>query len=109
MIFQPSAVNRVHLSIESEVSSITKNKILGSRVDSVSYTQVVQQVITWAQHHESRYVCTANVHMFMEAYDSLEFQNVVNAADLVTPDGMPLVWSYTAWAIRSKDAFMGLN
>jgi N-acetylglucosaminyldiphosphoundecaprenol N-acetyl-beta-D-mannosaminyltransferase len=42
--------------------------------------------------HESRYVCVANVHMLMEAYDSPEFQNVVNAADLVTPDGMPLVW-----------------
>jgi N-acetylglucosaminyldiphosphoundecaprenol N-acetyl-beta-D-mannosaminyltransferase len=69
-----------------------KNKILGSRVDPVSYARAVQQVITWAQHHESRYVCVANVHTLMEAYDSPEFQNVVNAADLVTPDGMPLVW-----------------
>lgn len=75
-----------------EAPSIMKNKILGSRVDPVSYAQAVQQVITWAQHHESRYVCVANVHMLMEAYDSPEFQNMVNAADLVTPDGMPLVW-----------------
>ncbi len=44
------------------------------------------------QQHESRYVCAANVHMLMEAHDSPEFQHVVNAADLVTPDGMPLVW-----------------
>jgi N-acetylglucosaminyldiphosphoundecaprenol N-acetyl-beta-D-mannosaminyltransferase len=28
----------------------------------------------------------------MEAHDSPEFQKMVNAADLVTPDGMPLVW-----------------
>lgn len=75
-----------------EAPSIMKNKILGSRVDPVSYAQAVQQVITWAQHHESRYVCVANVHMLMEAYDSPELQNMVNAADLVTPDGMPLVW-----------------
>lgn len=92
MIFQPSAVQKVHLSIEIEVSSIMKNKILGSRVDPISYAQAVQQVITWAQYHESRYVCVANVHMLMEAYDSPEFQNMVNGADLVTPDGMPLVW-----------------
>lgn len=82
----------MHPSIESEVSYIMKNKILGSRVDPVSYAQTVQQVVAWAQHHESRYVCLANVHMLMEAYDLLEFQNVVNGADLVTPDGMPLVW-----------------
>jgi transposase len=30
--------------------------------------------------------------MVMEAYDDAEFRQIVNAADLVTPDGMPLVW-----------------
>ena len=69
-----------------------KNMILGSRVDPISYAQALHQVVFWAQRHESRYVCAANVHMLMEAYDSPEFQNVVNGADLVTPDGMPLVW-----------------
>jgi N-acetylglucosaminyldiphosphoundecaprenol N-acetyl-beta-D-mannosaminyltransferase len=29
----------------------------------------------------------------MEAYDSDEFRRVMNNADLVTPDGVPLVWS----------------
>jgi N-acetylglucosaminyldiphosphoundecaprenol N-acetyl-beta-D-mannosaminyltransferase len=82
----------VRLVARMEIPSIIKNKIIGSRVDPISYAQAVQQVITWAQHHESRYVCAANVHMLMEAYDSSAFQNVVNTADLVTPDGMPLVW-----------------
>jgi N-acetylglucosaminyldiphosphoundecaprenol N-acetyl-beta-D-mannosaminyltransferase len=73
-------------------NSLMKNMILGSRVDPISYAQAIHQVVAWAQQHESRYVCAANVHMLMEAYDSPEFQNMVNAADLVTPDGMPLVW-----------------
>lgn len=38
------------------------------------------------------YVCVATVHMVMEAYDNPEFAAKVNAADLVVPDGMPLVW-----------------
>ena len=29
----------------------------------------------------------------MEAFDSVPFQQVMNEADLVTPDGMPLVWA----------------
>jgi len=37
-------------------------------------------------------VFAANVHMLMEAYDSPEFMKIVNSADMVTPDGMPLVW-----------------
>lgn len=37
-------------------------------------------------------MCLANVHMTMEAHDSAAFRRVVNQADLVCPDGMPLVW-----------------
>jgi len=34
----------------------------------------------------------ATVHSVMEAWDDPGFRQVLNAADLVTPDGMPLVW-----------------
>lgn len=67
-------------------------KVIGRRVDSVSYVSASDQIIQWAQSHDSRYVCIANVHVLMEAYDSTDFRKIVNTADLVTPDGMPLVW-----------------
>jgi N-acetylglucosaminyldiphosphoundecaprenol N-acetyl-beta-D-mannosaminyltransferase len=70
-----------------------ETKILGMRVDPTSYDQAVDQILNWAQAEESRAVCVANVHMVMEAYDSPDFRNVVNSADLVVPDGMPLVWT----------------
>jgi N-acetylglucosaminyldiphosphoundecaprenol N-acetyl-beta-D-mannosaminyltransferase len=67
-------------------------RILGTRVDPVSYDSAVQVICLWVQHRESRFVCAANVHMVMEGHDHLDFRDKVNAADLVTPDGMPLVW-----------------
>lgn len=66
--------------------------VIKTRVDPTSYEHAASQVVTWAHTGERRYVCAANVHMVMEAYDSAEFQRIVNAAALVTPDGMPLVW-----------------
>jgi N-acetylglucosaminyldiphosphoundecaprenol N-acetyl-beta-D-mannosaminyltransferase len=84
-----------------------KNSILGSRVDPTSYANALQQVMTWAKRRESRYVCAANVHMLMEAYDSPEFQRVVNAADLVTPDGMPLVWTLRWLGFRQQERVYG--
>jgi len=66
--------------------------ILGMRVDSGDYGTATARIIDWALRRESRYVCAANVHMLMETRDSLGFQQVVNGADLVTSDGMPLVW-----------------
>lgn len=62
------------------------------RVDPTSYAEATAKVLSWAEAGESRYVCVANVHMVMEAHDDPSFRALVNAADLVTPDGMPLVW-----------------
>jgi N-acetylglucosaminyldiphosphoundecaprenol N-acetyl-beta-D-mannosaminyltransferase len=69
------------------------NFILGTRVDPTNYEVATQQILSWANIRQGRYVCIANVHMLMEAHDSDDFQRVVNGGDLVTPDGMPLVWT----------------
>jgi UDP-N-acetyl-D-mannosaminuronic acid transferase (WecB/TagA/CpsF family) len=66
--------------------------VLGARVDPTSYGAATRQVLEWARRGESRYVCVATVHSVMEAWDDPGFRQVLNAADLVTPDGMPLVW-----------------
>jgi N-acetylglucosaminyldiphosphoundecaprenol N-acetyl-beta-D-mannosaminyltransferase len=62
------------------------------RVDATSYEKAAQCIVTWARAGVGRYVCVANVHMAMEAYDDPEFRDVINNAALVTSDGMPLVW-----------------
>lgn len=82
-------------------------EILGTRVDATSYPHAVRRVIRWAGAAESRYVCVCNVHMIMEAYDDPSFQEVVNGADLVTPDGMPLVWALRRMGIRHAERVYG--
>jgi N-acetylglucosaminyldiphosphoundecaprenol N-acetyl-beta-D-mannosaminyltransferase len=74
--------------------------ILGMRVDATSYEDATQRILEWSQARESHYVCVANVHMNMEVYDNPAFADVVNSADLVTPDGMPLVWALTALGVK---------
>ena len=70
---------------------LTSRDILGIRVDGTSYEDTTKQVFSWAMSGEYRYVCAANVHTVMEAYDSKDFRNIINKADIITPDGMPLV------------------
>lgn len=71
---------------------MTSLSILGMRVDRTDYDHASTVVRDWARGDSSRYVCVATVNNVMEAHDSAEFQRVMNQADLVTPDGMPLVW-----------------
>jgi N-acetylglucosaminyldiphosphoundecaprenol N-acetyl-beta-D-mannosaminyltransferase len=66
--------------------------VLGARVNAIDYSRAIEIVQNWSAGYESRYVCIANVHMVMEAIDSTEYRQILNSADLVTPDGMPLVW-----------------
>lgn len=72
---------------------LPRREILGMRVDATTYEGATDTILDWAAGEQPHYVCIANVHMAMEAYDSLDFADVVNGADLVTPDGMPLVWA----------------
>jgi N-acetylglucosaminyldiphosphoundecaprenol N-acetyl-beta-D-mannosaminyltransferase len=47
----------------------------------------------WVQAHAGcRYVAVTGMHGVMEAHHDPEFKRILNSADLVVPDGMPLVW-----------------
>jgi N-acetylglucosaminyldiphosphoundecaprenol N-acetyl-beta-D-mannosaminyltransferase len=81
--------------------------VAGTRVDPSTYTAATELILSWARRRESRYVCVANVHMIMEAYDDASFREVVNGADLVTSDGMPLVWCLRLQGARSAKRVYG--
>ena len=61
-------------------------------IDAVDTRTATERILSWASRGESRYVCVANAHTLMEAHDSQAFRSVLAEADMVTPDGMPLVW-----------------
>jgi N-acetylglucosaminyldiphosphoundecaprenol N-acetyl-beta-D-mannosaminyltransferase len=86
---------------------IESRSILGMRADATSYEAASSQVLAWARAGESRYVAVATVNNVMEAYDSLPFRRVMNSADLITPDGMPLVWSLRALGVPSATRVYG--
>ncbi len=81
--------------------------ILGTRVDASTYEETIEQLLEWAHAGESRYVCVANVHMVMEAYDDPAFRSIVNGADFVTADGMPLVWVQRILGFRNARRVYG--
>jgi N-acetylglucosaminyldiphosphoundecaprenol N-acetyl-beta-D-mannosaminyltransferase len=77
------------------------------RVDATSYARATAQIIEWSKSDITRYVCAANVHMTMEAYDNPAFAQIVANADLVTPDGMPLVWALKCLVIPHEERVYG--
>ncbi|MCC7176382.1 MAG: WecB/TagA/CpsF family glycosyltransferase [Bryobacterales bacterium] len=82
-------------------------RLLGMRVDETSYAEATELARTWARRGESRYICCASVNNVMEAFDSAAFRDITNAADLVTPDGMPLVWGLRRLGARAATRVYG--
>lgn len=76
----------------NNIRTLENGQILGIKVSALSLRQQSIQVISWAKQNLSKSVCVANVHMLMEAHWNAEFKRILCSADLVTPDGMPLVW-----------------
>ena len=83
--------------------------VLGMRVDATSYEDASRRVARWAVEGRSSYVCVSNVHMVMETFDTPAFRGVVNGADLVTPDGKPLVWALRGLGVGDASQVRGAD
>ena len=79
-------------STAAALSPLKSISVLGMRVDATSYSDAVARIVHWAGRFESRAVAAGCVHMVIETHDDPSFRAVVNSYDIVTPDGMPLVW-----------------
>lgn len=84
-----------------------KKNVLSMGVDITSLSEAVDFVVSKASTNESSYVCISNVHMCMEVFDSQEFSNVVNSADLVVPDGRPIFWAQQLLGAKNAQQVRG--
>lgn len=67
--------------------------VLGVRVDGVQIPDVVAQMDHWiSEQKKGRFIAVTGMHGVMEAQRDPALKNILNAADLVVSDGMPLVW-----------------
>lgn len=70
---------------------------------------MLQLVVSKAKSRTSDYVCVANVHMLVEAYHDARFAAIVNDADVVTPDGMPLAKGLQLLYGQRQDRVAGMD
>jgi N-acetylglucosaminyldiphosphoundecaprenol N-acetyl-beta-D-mannosaminyltransferase len=89
--------------------SLASRNVLGVRVDATSYEDASRRVLQLAREGRSAYVCVAAVHLVMEAFDSEPLRRVVNGAELVTPDGVPLVWALRGLGTKGASQVRGTD
>jgi N-acetylglucosaminyldiphosphoundecaprenol N-acetyl-beta-D-mannosaminyltransferase len=86
-----------------------KQSVIGFPVTAAPFDRQIELIMKWANRRLSKVVCVANVHMIMEAHQNPEFAAVLSHADLVTPDGMPLVWLMNLLGVWRQNRVAGMD
>jgi N-acetylglucosaminyldiphosphoundecaprenol N-acetyl-beta-D-mannosaminyltransferase len=102
----------IHLDKSEFVQSkecLPTQNVTGFPISALSFDAQVGVIIRWAQAGLSKVVCVSNVHMLMEGHWRSEFARVLLRADLLTPDGMPLVWLTSLMKGKPQDRVAGME
>jgi len=61
-------------------------------VSSTNINQACQTIDIWIRDRKKVYVCVAPVSTIVDCQSDEEYKRILEGADMITPDGMPLVW-----------------
>ncbi len=81
--------------------------VIGAPIDQITWDDAVQRLCLWGEKHESRVVCICNVHSVVTAKQDIEFNKVLNSADMATPDGAPVAWMIQKISGQSQERING--
>lgn len=88
---------------------MTKENIFTFPVSLGSYRKFINEVFSLAKRKTSSYVCFANVHMTIEAFEDGNFNAVLKNADLIAPDGKPLTLFLKQFKKINQDRVCGMD
>jgi N-acetylglucosaminyldiphosphoundecaprenol N-acetyl-beta-D-mannosaminyltransferase len=66
--------------------------VLGVRVSAINLDDAVTRIESWIGERSRNYACITGAHGVMLSRRDPRLRDIHNAAGMVTPDGMPLVW-----------------
>jgi|SRR5271157_2589846 len=89
----PPLIRTPDLSEIGHVEPPPSFRVLGVPVHAVQIPGVVSQIQLWIQSGaKGRYIAVTGMHGIAESRADDDFRRALDSADLVVPDGMPLVW-----------------
>jgi len=79
--------------LTEEAAAPRSYRVLGVRIHAVQIPDVIDMIERWIEESERcRYIAVTDMHGVSVAGQDPDFRRILEEADLVVPDGMPLVW-----------------
>jgi N-acetylglucosaminyldiphosphoundecaprenol N-acetyl-beta-D-mannosaminyltransferase len=86
---------------------MTSVNVLGVGISAIDLSQATELILEAVRQGRRAYVAVTGVHGVSEAQSDPEFRNILNAAFLNTPDGMPMCWVGRLRGFRNMDRVYG--
>ena len=104
-----STVSSPPSCVQTDVGSFPRASVLSLSITLASYRQILEAILEAARRGDSRTACFANVHMTVEAAGDADFAALVNGADWVVTDGVPLTWALRSLRNIRQERVTGLD
>jgi N-acetylglucosaminyldiphosphoundecaprenol N-acetyl-beta-D-mannosaminyltransferase len=86
-----------------------KQDLFSMSFNVAPYNSFINEIVARSKSFSSEFVCVANVHMLVESFLDRNFASVVNNADIVTPDGVPITWALRLLDGIKQDRVAGMD
>lgn len=91
------------MALGVQLGQDTAVQVLGIRFHTLDLRQVVEQLLYWIDERSRRMLITAGPEFVMKTREDKELRQIAHVADMVTPDGIGVVWA----ANRRKKVVQG--
>jgi N-acetylglucosaminyldiphosphoundecaprenol N-acetyl-beta-D-mannosaminyltransferase len=81
--------------------------ILGVHIDAQTFAEATTTLLQWTQDDGKRYVCTCPVYTLMMCRENPDVDRALNRADMVTADGIPVVWLQRRLGVGNAERVYG--
>lgn len=109
----PSAAAGAHRGVDGAVhdrgggAAPARVNVLGVGISAIDLRIAIETIEAWIAAGARQYVTVTGVHGVMECQHDEELRRIHNAAGMVTPDGMPMVWLSRLHGQRHVDRVYG--
>lgn len=83
--------------------------ILGVRFDVCTNDEVIEQILMWIDEQSRRMVITAGPEFVMMTRTDEDLKHITHVADLVTPDGIGVVWAAHRQRVDIRERVTGVQ
>ena len=84
-----------------------KANMLGVGIDVINFEKAIARIEEFIKGNKSSYVCVNSIQDIMIAQKDKKFKEIINCANMATPDGWPVVWGMRAKRYEQKNRVTG--